>query len=410
MRFRYNLLLITWCACCQITTEVQASTPPGFVKTTISLDAPPVGLAFDQLGKLYALEQPAFGSNQAMLRVFNVDGSPAGSFPVLGADPSNFFVGGMTYDPIADQLLVTDNTADGELYAVSKMGARETIAGNLAGVADVAVRNTGEIFVSTSPFGSAGAVLQVDRTSGSSTVALGSLGYGAGLAFDANSNLIVQDADTSTFAGRLQRLPMTTTGSSLTIGSPQPILSGMTSSAGVAEVGNDLYTTGAGGLYYIGGSPTTETLFDTKGTSSQFATAIAFAAGPQPFQAFGGPAGGRLAYMADFGFGSEDSFVTLLTPAEPGDYNGDGLVNASDYTVWRGAFGTNDMWADGNRDGIVDAADYVIWRAHSVAASSSLPGSGEVPEPSPLLVGVNLLISIAGRYRLPRRHKHAQVE
>ncbi len=369
-----------------LTSFVQATAPPGFVKTTIPLNAPPVGLAFDASGTLYALENPGFGNNEAELRVINHGGSIVGTFPVTGSDPSNFFVGSMTYDPVGDQLLVTDNTADGELYAVSKTGVRQTIATGLAGVAGVAVRGSGELFVSTSPFGSSGAVLQIDRSTGTASTPLASLGFGAGLAFDADNNLIVQDSDTTTFAGRLQRLSTTLSGGTLTIGSPQTILSGMQSSAGVVAVGGDIYTTGVGGLYRVSGTPLMETSFDTNGTTSQFATAIAYDAGSQPFTVFSGPAGGRLAYMADFGFSSEDSFITLLTPAEPGDYNGDGRVDASDYAVWRGAFGTNNLSADGNGDGVVDAADYVIWRAHATASVAGVSISQAVPEPSTMCI------------------------
>ena len=154
------------------------------MKSTIPLAAPPVGLAFDADGVLYALEGAAFGDNEATLRVIQPDGTFGGSFPVVGDDPSNFFVGGMAYDPVGDRLLVTDNTADGRLYAVDKAGAKQTIGMGIAGIAGVAVRSTGEIFVSTSPFGSNGAVLQVDRTTGVATPVLGGLGYGAGLAFD----------------------------------------------------------------------------------------------------------------------------------------------------------------------------------------------------------------------------------
>src|SRR3954454_21695746 len=223
---------------------VQASTPPGFVKTTIPLNAPPVGLAFDSSGTLYALEQPASHSNEAELRVINHDGSFGGSFPVIGTEATRFFVGSMKYDPIGDRLLVTDNAGDGKLYAVSKTGARQTIASGLAGVADVAVRSTGEIFVTTSPSGSGGAVLQVDRTNGNTSTALDSLGFGAGLDFDDTDNLIVQDVDMETFAGRLQRLPTTLSGGNLMFGSPQMILSGMISSAGAAAIDEDIYTTG----------------------------------------------------------------------------------------------------------------------------------------------------------------------
>jgi hypothetical protein len=47
-----------------------------------------------------------------------------------------------------------------------------------------------------------------------------------------------------------------------------------------------------------------------------------------------------------------------------GDYNMDGVVDASDYTVWRDHLGkTNATFADGDGDGngVVDAADYTIW-------------------------------------------------
>jgi prepilin-type N-terminal cleavage/methylation domain-containing protein/prepilin-type processing-associated H-X9-DG protein len=70
----------------------------------------------------------------------------------------------------------------------------------------------------------------------------------------------------------------------------------------------------------------------------------------------------------------------------PGDYNGDGRVDATDYTTWKGAFGTSVVagsGADGNGDGVVNAADYVVWRDHF----TSSPGGGasatiSVPEPT----------------------------
>ncbi|MCA9188726.1 MAG: dockerin type I repeat-containing protein, partial [Planctomycetales bacterium] len=44
-----------------------------------------------------------------------------------------------------------------------------------------------------------------------------------------------------------------------------------------------------------------------------------------------------------------------------GDYNGNGIVDAADYTVWKDTFGSSDdLIADGNGNGIVDAADYTI--------------------------------------------------
>jgi hypothetical protein len=53
------------------------------------------------------------------------------------------------------------------------------------------------------------------------------------------------------------------------------------------------------------------------------------------------------------------------------DYNADSLVNSSDFTAWRNAFGKAAYpFADGNRNNVVDAADYVLWR------KTAAPGAG----------------------------------
>jgi len=47
----------------------------------------------------------------------------------------------------------------------------------------------------------------------------------------------------------------------------------------------------------------------------------------------------------------------------PGDYHLSGVVEQTDYDVWRAEYGTIfESRADGNGDGAVDAADYVLWR------------------------------------------------
>lgn len=85
--------------------------------------------------------------------------------------------------------------------------------------------------------------------------------------------------------------------------------------------------------------------------------------------------------------------VLIVTLA--GDYNGDGLVDAADYTVWRDADGSTvipSASADGNGDGFVNAADLAVWRNHygqSVAMFASA-----IPEPGCLTVLIaTLLIS-----------------
>lgn len=60
-----------------------------------------------------------------------------------------------------------------------------------------------------------------------------------------------------------------------------------------------------------------------------------------------------------------------------GDYNGDGMIDAADYAVWRDDYGASESGADANGDGLVDAADYTIWRDAIDAQNASA-----VPEPS----------------------------
>lgn len=82
-----------------------------------------------------------------------------------------------------------------------------------------------------------------------------------------------------------------------------------------------------------------------------------------------------------------------------GDYNGDGLVDAADYTVWRdseGATGSG-LAADGNGDGEVDGDDYGVWSAaYGDSRASSL--SGSVPEPTGVLTAMlAFLAALIGR-------------
>jgi hypothetical protein len=94
----------------------------------------------------------------------------------------------------------------------------------------------------------------------------------------------------------------------------------------------------------------------------------------------------------------------------PGDYNGDSIVDAQDYTTWRSAFGTNQAAADGDQSGTVDAGDYIMWRkamsqVGTGSAANALSGPlATVPEPAALMVIVVGLFATAcslGRSRSP---------
>ncbi|MCO6048164.1 LamG domain-containing protein [Aeoliella sp. ICT_H6.2] len=83
----------------------------------------------------------------------------------------------------------------------------------------------------------------------------------------------------------------------------------------------------------------------------------------------------------------------VTTFLKPGDYNGDGVVNLADYTVWRNNLGAADESAfapnTGNGNG-VDATDYQAWKDNfgSVYVMNLANGASQVPEPSTLCLFV----------------------
>src|SRR6185369_6804948 len=55
------------------------------------------------------------------------------------------------------------------------------------------------------------------------------------------------------------------------------------------------------------------------------------------------------------------------SPTLPGDYNGNGAVDAADYVMWRKTLGSsvpNYTGADGSGNGVIDQGDQAVWRAH----------------------------------------------
>jgi hypothetical protein len=96
----------------------------------------------------------------------------------------------------------------------------------------------------------------------------------------------------------------------------------------------------------------------------------------------------------------------------PGDYNGDDIVDAADYTLWRDTLNsTNDLRADGDASGTVDAGDYGVWKSHfgemAGGGANVFGNSGNVPEPGvvAMLVAVAIASTHRKRYRgsLPKQ-------
>jgi glucose/arabinose dehydrogenase len=90
----------------------------------------------------------------------------------------------------------------------------------------------------------------------------------------------------------------------------------------------------------------------------------------------------------------------------PGDYNGDGVVDAADYTVWRDLRGqrgntlvADSSGPDGVADGLVSRWDYFYWKERFGNAQAGSGGASSVPEPA------SLWLLLAGILTLCRRRR-----
>ncbi|HEX5471125.1 MAG TPA: DNRLRE domain-containing protein [Lacipirellulaceae bacterium] len=97
--------------------------------------------------------------------------------------------------------------------------------------------------------------------------------------------------------------------------------------------------------------------------------------------------------------------VTYETPTSPtGDYNGDGIVDAADYVVWRKTLdlpaSPEGSGADGNRDGTIDSGDFTFWRNHFGEIAGEFQSSLAVPEPATVCL---LIAAVPLAFSLKRR-------
>ncbi|MGL4512941.1 MAG: matrixin family metalloprotease, partial [Lacipirellulaceae bacterium] len=109
------------------------------------------------------------------------------------------------------------------------------------------------------------------------------------------------------------------------------------------------------------------------------------------------------------GVGTVTQFYSLALSAVgmalPGDYNGDGLVNAADYSRWRDTLGATVSpftAADGDGDGSVGQSDYAVWVANYGRSSATA-----IPEPLSMALAALSMIFVAPlgrRRRIVPRH------
>jgi hypothetical protein len=95
--------------------------------------------------------------------------------------------------------------------------------------------------------------------------------------------------------------------------------------------------------------------------------------------------------------------VLVLTPIQiPGDYDRNGIVDASDYVLWRKTMSQNgaNLPADGNHNNVIDAADYTYWR-NRFGNNTSATGVSEttIPEPCNLTSILIAAMVICGHAR-----------
>lgn len=101
----------------------------------------------------------------------------------------------------------------------------------------------------------------------------------------------------------------------------------------------------------------------------------------------------------------QDTVDALTGGSGPtGDYNGDGIVDAADYTVWRNTLGQvvdpHGSGADGNANGEIDAGDYLFWKErYGDVIPSGSGGLSSVPEPATVTTALAWLLLLFIRRR-----------
>lgn len=95
--------------------------------------------------------------------------------------------------------------------------------------------------------------------------------------------------------------------------------------------------------------------------------------------------------------------VIELAPTENADFNGDNIVDGSDFLIWQVGLGmtgqTNNSNGDADGDGVVNGADLAIWKTQFGAAPPPGTAAAAIPEPATGLLFVVMAIGLAALRR-----------
>lgn len=95
-------------------------------------------------------------------------------------------------------------------------------------------------------------------------------------------------------------------------------------------------------------------------------------------------------FLWDVSYNTNDVVLEIIGLGLAGDFSGDGIVDARDYTVWRDGLGTT-----------YTQADYLVWKNNygSAVGSGSESQLSSVPEPTGLLLVVSFLVTLSPNLR-----------
>lgn len=169
--------------------------------------------------------------------------------------------------------------------------------------------------------------------------------------------------------------------------------------------GNDFYTPGEGlgAIKIVATNQSTGNQYSAV-TYDSGGYALLVPAGTYDLVAFGTGLGGTaLDKNVSIGSLNEKFDFHPQDILDPGDANGDLLVDGADYTVWADHFfvsnaNNNGSMGDFTGDGIVDGADYTVWADHFAPAALITA----VPEPASwvlALLALGTFVGIAKRLR-----------